>query len=116
MGLAHPISQYDSVQTWVQGLREQWGEEPVGLEGRFDVLRRFCEFADRDPDALIAECTREVESGKRIRIKARRLYSDKIAEFQAAAAGDARQQGRAGNTVRSFFIHNGIFMQAGVQA
>ncbi len=116
MGPARPISEYATAQAWVQGLREQWGEEPSGLQERFELLRRFCEFVDRDPDALISECTREVESGKRIRIKARRLYSQKIAEFQAAAGGNVRQQGRAGNTVRSFFIHNGIFMQAGVQA
>lgn len=116
MGLARPIGEYATAQAWVQALREQWGEEPSGLPERFDVLRRFCEFVDRDPDALIGECTREVEGGKRIRIKARRLYSEKIAEFQATTGGGTRQQGRAGNTVRSFFIHNGIFMQAGVQA
>jgi hypothetical protein len=63
---------------------------------------------------MIAECTREVESGKRIRIKARREYTEKIAAFQASVEGNARQQSKAANFVRSFFIYNGIFMQAGL--
>ena len=115
MPQADDTSSHASVQQWVRGLEEQWGERPSDIDARFTTLSAFSEFTGKAPDEMIAECTREVESGKRIRIKARRLYSDKIAEFQAVAAGDARQQGRAGNTVRSFFIHNGIFMQAGVQ-
>ena len=30
--------------------------------------------------------------------------------------GERAAQGRAGNAVRSFLIHNGIFLQAGMQA
>jgi hypothetical protein len=84
------------------------------MEQRYDVLQRFADFAGKDPDTMIAECTREVESGKRIRIKGRREYSEKIAAFQATVEGNPRQQSRAANHIRSFFIHNGIFMQAGL--
>ena len=114
MTLAKPAADYAAVQTWRKGLAEQWGEEPADFAGRVALLERFCEAAERDPDGVIADCTREVESGKRIRIKARREYSEKIAAFQASAEGDARTQARVGNVVRSFFIHNGIFMQAGL--
>ncbi|HEY5625191.1 MAG TPA: hypothetical protein VIT93_01745 [Dehalococcoidia bacterium] len=113
MALDRPIAEYEAVQTWRGGLQEQWGEEP-DMTARTGVLEGFCEFTGKDPDALIAECTREVESGKRIRIKARREYSEKIAEFQAVSGGTAREQLKLGNTIRSFFIHNGIFMQAGL--
>ncbi len=105
---------YESVGTWLAGLREQWGEEPADVEGRLQTLARFCEFAEREPDALISDCSRAVEGGKRIRIKARRLYSEKIDEFQATLGSDARAQARTGNVIRSFMIHNGIFMQGGV--
>ena len=114
MGLEKPVAGYTTVQMWRKGLIEQWGEEPADFEQRIATLEGFCDAAGRDPDAMIEDCTREVESGKRIRIKARREYSEKIAEFQKAAGADARSQGRAGNIVRSFFIHNGIFMQAGL--
>jgi hypothetical protein len=112
--LAKPAADYAAVQTWRGGLAEQWGEEPPDFPDRVALLERFCELSGRDPDEMIEDCTREVESGKRIRIKARREYSDKIAGFQAASGGDARAQGRVGNVIRSFFIHNGIFMQAGL--
>ena len=107
------IEDYETVRQWARGLREQWGDEP-DMTQRLEVLGRFIAFAGKDPDAIIEECTREVESGKRIRIKARREYSEKIAAFQATVEGNARQQAKCANYVRSFFIHNGIFMQAGL--
>lgn len=81
---------------------------------RIATLGRFCSFVEREPDAIIEECSRDVEGGKRIRLKKRRFYSEKIEEFQRSVNGDARFQMRAGNVVRSFMIHNGIFMQGGV--
>jgi hypothetical protein len=84
------------------------------MSERLAVLQRFSDFAAKDPDAMISECTREVESGKRIKIKARRQYTEAIAAFQQMIEGNARQQAKAANMVRSFFIHNGIFMQAGL--
>lgn len=113
MTLARPIADYDAVKTWEKGLAEQWGEAPDMTE-RLALLERFCALVEREPDAIIEECSREVESGKRIRIKARREYSERIAEFEASSAGDARAQAKAGNIIRSFMIHNGIFMQAGL--
>ena len=103
-----------TVHAWVDGLRKQWGQEPADMQRRVEIVQRFCTFVGREPDAIIEECSREVEGGKRIRIKKRRFYSEKIDEFQASLDGDARAQARAGNVVRSFMIHNGIFMQGGV--
>jgi hypothetical protein len=110
------LQDQESIQTWQRGLTEQWGEAPTDFEERVQLVGRFCEFVDQTPDAVIAACSREVDGGKRIRIKQRRFYTEKIAEFQGSVDGDARAKGRAGNVIRSFFIHNGIFMQAGVQA
>jgi hypothetical protein len=110
--VGEPIADYATVQQWARGLKEQWGDEP-DMTDRLETLGRFVEFTGVDPDALIAECTREVESGKRIRVKARRKYSEAIVEFQKTSEGNARAQTKAANLVRSFFIHNGIFMQAG---
>jgi hypothetical protein len=107
------IADYGAVQQWQRGLKEQWGDEP-DMEQRCEVLQHFADFTGKDPDMMIAECTREVESGKRIRIKGRKEYSEAIARFQATIEGNPRQQSRAANYVRSFFIHNGIFMQAGL--
>jgi hypothetical protein len=113
--LEKPLEEYQTVRTWFEGLREHWGEEPPDKEGKLATLQSFCEMVGKDPDAIVEECSREVEGGKRIRIKARRLYTEKIEEFKGSVRGAPRDQGKAANTVRSFMIHNGIFMQGGVQ-
>lgn len=84
------------------------------MSERHVVLQRFADFTERDPDTMIKDCTREVESGKRIKIKARRQYTEAITNFQGTVEGNPRQQSKAANLIRSFFIHNGIFMQAGL--
>jgi hypothetical protein len=111
--LTGELAEYETVRQWVRGLAEQWGEAP-DMAPRYAALQTFVELAAADPDKMIADCTREVESGKRIRVKARREYSEKIEAFQQSVEGTAREQARAANYVRSFFIHNGIFMQSGV--
>jgi len=84
------------------------------MPSRLETLGRFCALVEREPDLIIGECSREVEGGKRIRIKKRRFYSERIDEFQGSVDGDDRAKTRAGNVIRSFMIHNGIFMQGGV--
>lgn len=115
MELAKPIESYETVRTWFDGLRAQWGEEPVGKEAKLAALEGFCRFVEKDPDEIIEECSRAVEGGKRIRIKGRRFYSEKIDEYKDLVDGGPREQGRTANAVRSFLIHNGIFIQGGVQ-
>ena len=61
---------------------------------------------------MITECTREVESGKRIRIKARREYSAKIEEFQVTVEGDARKQSTGGE-FRAELLHPQRNLHAG---
>ncbi len=111
--MGETIADYASVQQWAKGLREQWGDEP-DMSERQAILQRFSDFTAKDPDTMIRDCTREVESGKRIKIKARRQYTEAIAAFQQTVEGNPRQQSKAANLIRSFFIHNGIFMQAGL--
>ena len=114
--LSKRLEKYETVKTWLRGLREQWGTDPLEEDpSRLDVLRRFCEFAKKEPDAIIRECILVKGGEKRISIKGRRSYSEKIAEFQDTVAGDARERARQGNTVRSFLIHNGILLQSGLQ-
>lgn len=116
MSLAKPIEEFETVRAWRQGLSEQWGEEPGDWPERLEALAAFCDFVEKEPDTIIRECLRESEDGKRIRLKGRRFYAEKIAEWQASLPGDRASQGRAGNAIRSFLIHNGIFIQAGMQA
>ena len=116
MALTKAIGEYECARTWSDGLRKQWGEVPPDWPERLKALEAFCKFVDKDPDTMVSECLRQTESGKRISAKGRRFYSDNIAEWQDSLSGERAVQGRAGNAVRSFLIHNGIFLQSGVQA
>lgn len=116
MPLTKPIAEYDTVRTWFDGLREQWGEDPDDWDQRLAALEAFCAYVEKEPDGVIAECVRESDSQRKISVKGRRFYNDKIAEWQGSLEGDRPAQGRAGNAIRSFLIHNGIFLQSGLQA
>ena len=116
MTLTKAIGEYETALTWFEGLRQQWGEEPSDWGERLKALEAFCAFVDKAPDTMVSECLRQSASGMRISAKGRRFYNDKIAEWQASVPGDRAAPGRAGNAVRSFLIHNGIFLQSGMQA
>ena len=115
MAIDRPIEDYRTVSVWFQDYEKQWAGRADDLTSRLDILAQFCEFVGRDPDSIIQDCLLVSEGQTKISIKGRRFYDDKIREFQKSVAGDARLQIHWGNTIRSFLIHNGIFLQSGVQ-
>jgi len=111
MGLSKRIAEFDTVKTWGEGLRKQWGGDPLAEEPEMiEALRDFCDFAGEDPDSIIARLFRiRKEDGERVlSVKWRRHYADKIKEFRAR--GDGKNQ-RRGADVLSFLIHNGVLIQ-----
>lgn len=118
MALNKAIDSYDSVKTWFKGLAEQSGIDPAEDPSRLKLLEEFCAFADRDPDEVVQACLLVKEGREtRISIKGRRGMAEQIAEFQAKGSAElnSRERGKRGNTIRSFLIHNGILLQAGMQ-
>ncbi|MEX1253808.1 MAG: hypothetical protein WEE64_05645 [Dehalococcoidia bacterium] len=116
MAELQPLTGYASVQAWFEGLHRHWGGDPEHDDPeRLEIIEAFCRFADRDPDAVIAECLLVKDGEKRIRTKGRQRCADLIAEFQSGVEGPRMKRAKWGNTVRSFLIHNGIMLQSGVQ-
>lgn len=115
--LERPLEEYDSVRTWFNGLREQSGVDPGSDPSRIELLGEFCEFVDLDPDLVVKACLLVKEGRQtKISIKGRRGMAEKITEFQSRPAEiDSAGRARRGNTIRSFLIHNGILLQAGMQ-
>ena len=112
-----PLTDYATVQTWLDGLRQHWGGETKRDDPeRLEILEAFCRFAEKDPDTIIEECVLVRDGEKRIRVKGRRRYADLIVQFQSQVEGSRPKRAKWGNTVRSFLIHNGILLQAGMQA
>lgn len=100
-----------TVQTWLTGVHEQSGVSPENDAKRLQVLAEFCARIDKTPDQMIDECLREVEGGKKIRVKGRRFYAEQIAEFEQQAEGGPGEKRQKANYIRSFLIHNGVLLQ-----
>ena len=115
MTIDRPIENYRTVGVWFEDYKKQWAGRAEDLTSRLDILRRFCEFVGKDPDSVIQECLHTSEGQTKISIRGRRYYDDMIREFQESVEGDARLRIHCGNTIRSFLIHNGIFLQSGLQ-
>jgi hypothetical protein len=111
-----PLTEYAAVQTWLEGLRQHWGGDPVTDDpDRLPALEAFCRYAGVDPDRIIAETTMLKDGEKRIRVKGRERYAALIDEWQATVEGSRIRKGKYGNIVRSFLIHNGVLLAAGMQ-
>lgn len=100
-----------TVQTWIAGVHEQSGVSPENDAKRLQVLAEFCALIAKEPDQIIDECLRDVEGGKKIRVKGRRFYAEKIAEFEQRGEGTAGEKRQKANYIRSFLIHNGVLIQ-----
>jgi hypothetical protein len=111
-----PMLEYASVQTWIDGLQQHWGGDPVNEDPeRFPIFEAFCRRINRDPDQIVKETTMLKDGQRRIRIQGRNRYAALIQEFQDGVEGSRFVKAKWGNTVRSFLIHNGVLLQSGVQ-
>ncbi len=76
------------------------------------LLSRFCAAERATPDELVARCLRSTTSGDTaISAAGRRAADQAIAAFAAAEGRSGREAVVVGNRLRSFLIHNGIFLQ-----
>ena len=111
-----PLLDYAAVQSWMDGLKQHWGGEPAtDNPERLEMLAAFCAYANCDLDQMIKETTMIKDGEKRIRTKGRERYANLIDEWQATIEGSRITKGKWGNTVRSFLIHNGVLLAAGMQ-
>ena len=111
-----PLTEYASVQAWLDGLRQHWGGDPATDDPeRLPILEVFCRHANRDPDQIIKETTMIKDGERRIRTKGRERYSHMIDDWQAQVEGSRIRKAKWGNTVRSFLIHNGVLLASGMQ-
>jgi hypothetical protein len=117
MGLERPVEQYESVATWANGLREQWGGDPLAEEPeKLAALAAFCEFDGRDPDELLAFCfLRKKDTGARFAsVKRREVLAEQVRAFRTASGLSGTEARRLASNLLSFFIHNGVQMHTGM--
>jgi hypothetical protein len=106
---AEMLAGQETVGRWLRAYDAQWNVQQSDGETRakLDVLARFCTESGRQPDELVTWLFRPTPEGPRIRLKRRREVMALIEEFEVGNGGRP-----AGNTVRSFLIHNGVAMSA----
>ena len=112
MALAKPITEFDTVKAWAEGLRNQWGGDPLAEEpDMLDALVRFCDFVGEDPDTIAGKLfrIRKADGERVLSVKWRTHYAEKIKEFRARQGTDGQ---RRPADVLSFMIHNGVLIQA----
>ena len=112
MALAKPITEFDTVKAWAEGLRNQWGGDPLAEEpDMLDALVRFCDFVGEDPDTIAGKLfrIRKADGERVLSVKWRTHYADKIKQFRAEQSGGNNQ--RRVPDVLSFLIHNGVLIQ-----
>lgn len=100
-----------SVQRWLSS--GGYDSAPAAERRRLlDLLGDLCTYAGMQPEELVASCVRTTKAGDRaISAKGRRAVQETIDRFVAERGLAGHQAIVAGNTLRGFLIHNGIFMQ-----
>ena len=109
------LVEYKTVQIWLKNVHHQSPASSTTDETRLSTLLVFCQLVEKEPDIIIEECFREKKEGdewKHIKFKVRRRYSDLISQTEVELYGGGISGKQLGSIVRSFFIHNGVFMQA----
>ncbi len=117
MGLSKPIDAYPSVAAWAEGLRGQWGGDPLAEEPeKLGALESFCAFAGKDPEELLAFCfLRRRATGERFgSVKRREELAAQLREFRDASGLSGTKARKLVNDVLSFLIHNGVMINPGM--
>jgi hypothetical protein len=106
------FSQFPEVRRWLTG--SGYDARPAEQAGMLDSVRGFCEFTGQTPAGLVASCLRETPEGLAISAKGRRAVQAAIEQYVASRGLTGRDAIVAGNHVRGFLVHNGVFIQGPV--
>jgi hypothetical protein len=100
-----------TVRRWLAGTRSQ----EVSLLERdrwLALLADFCRWIGQSPDQLVASLLHLTEAGDlSISAKRRTVVNCAIDEFVGTRGLEGKDAVVTGNTLRSFLVHNGIFIQ-----
>jgi hypothetical protein len=103
------VARQATVANWLRAYSAHWGasQDDAETRSKLETLAQFCSLSERQPDELVEWLFRQTPEGPRIRLKRRREVMAMIIEFEREHGGRT-----AGNTVRSFLIHNGVALSA----
>lgn len=99
------------VQRWFKGAGYQTAPERERSQ-LIAELQAFCTFVEMAPSELIKTCLRTTKDGHTaISTKGRRAMQASIEAFVAERGLAGHSAIVAGNRIRGFLVHNGVFIQ-----
>jgi hypothetical protein len=99
------LRDYKTVQRWLEpGSARGFQPVPEDPQAKLAVLAEFCAHIGVDPDTLIATCTDLIPTGQ----AQRNQHLKSLKQWVAAQNLPDGKATRMENTVRGFFIKNGI--------
>ncbi len=103
-----------AVQRWIAGLRTQSGLEIGQDDERLQLLAGFCDVTGRTPDDTVAFCflRRRADGSRFLSVQRRQALSAEIDDYIRSTGREGHEFVVAANTLRSFLIHNGVFIGA----
>jgi len=104
-----------SVRQWAAGAGLD--HDPAeARERKLGILSDFCARVGKQPDELVAFCIlRKKATGERfLSVKRREAVNDWLDKFAAEQGWTGKEAVVNANVVRSFLIHNGVFIQGRV--
>jgi hypothetical protein len=108
------LAESPTVRRWFESAGYD-SDPPEEQEARLALLAGFCRSESKSPDELVAGCLRTTKVGDTaISTKGRNAMQAAIEEFVASTGRAGRDAVVAGNTLRGFLIHNGVFIQGPV--
>ena len=115
MSATEDIRAADSVRAWFERAGHDKAE-PEAQERVLRILSDFCSHFEKSPDELVAFCfLRKKATGERfVSVKRRTAVNEALDEFAAKQGWSGKDAVANANVVRSFLIHNGVFIQGRV--
>jgi hypothetical protein len=80
-------------------------------EQLLEDLAGFCAYTTASPEELVARCLRSTAAGTAISTKGRRRMQETIDAWVVDRGLDGHDAIVAGNRIRGFLVHNGVFIQ-----
>lgn len=110
-GAVEALRNDPAVRRWFESAGHD--ADPAGEQHRrLVLLADFCARVAKPPGELVASCLRTTKSGDTaISAKGRTKMNDHIAVFVETTGLEGRDAVAAGNVIRGFLIHNGVFIQ-----
>jgi hypothetical protein len=99
-GRADALAGYETVRRWAASFQRNPLRPVDERQRKLDLLGRFCEVVEVDPDTMVATARADKE--------AKNAYLRTLVRWARELPGTERERHDAENTIRSFFMKNGF--------